>query len=194
MNKLSIVTYPDPILRHKTARLDPKEAGLKRLVEEMFEVMYAAEGVGLAANQVGLDKRLAVIDCSGGADPAARLVLINPEMVSIEGELEEEEGCLSFPKIRAKTRRGIVAKVRAQGLDGKFFEVEGEGLLGKALQHELDHLDGKVFIDRISLVQKALISGKLKELRAEYKDGKAQHAPPARPKPKAASARAKKSR
>jgi peptide deformylase len=179
MPKLSIITYPDPILRTKTAPVDPKEPGLKRLIDDMFEAMYAAEGVGLAANQVGLNKRLAVIDCSGGEDPQAKLILLNPQMLAMEGEVEEEEGCLSFPKIRAKTRRGIFARVRAQGLDGKFFEVEGEGLLGKALQHELDHLDGKVFVDRISLAQKALISGKLKELRAEAKEEKG------RPKAKA---------
>lgn len=173
MSKLSIVKYPDAMLRTKTARVDPKEAGLKRLVEDMFDLMYAAEGVGLAANQVGLDKRLAVIDCSAGEDPSARIVLLNPEMLDIQGELEEEEGCLSFPKIRAKTRRGIFARVRAQGLDGKTFEVEGDGLLGKALQHELDHLDGKMFIDRISLAQKALINGKLKELRASAKESQA---------------------
>jgi peptide deformylase len=169
MNKLTIIHYPDPILRVNTKPVDPKEPGLKQLVEAMFEVMYAAEGVGLAANQVGLDKRVAVIDCSAGEDPKERLILINPELLSTEGEIEEEEGCLSFPKIRAKTKRGHFARVRAQGLDGKFFEVEGGGLLGKALQHELDHLNGKVFIDRISLAQKALISGKLKDLKADAK-------------------------
>lgn len=174
MNKLTIVTYPDPILRVKTAHVDPKEPGLQDLADAMFEAMYAAEGVGLAANQVGLDKRLCVIDCSAGEDPSQRLILINPEILAMEGEVEEEEGCLSFPKIRAKTRRGIYAHVRAQGLDGKLFEIKGEGLLGKALQHEIDHLDGKVFVDRISLVQKALISGKLKELRSEAKEGKAK--------------------
>ena len=177
MPKLTIVKYPDPILRTKTAPVDPKEAGLKQLVEDMFQAMYAAEGVGLAANQVGLNKRVVVIDCSAGEEPTERLILINPVMLETEGEVEEEEGCLSFPKIRAKARRGSYAKVRAQGLDGKSFEVEGEGLLGKALQHELDHLDGKVFIDQISLAQKALISGKLKELKAEYKELQATQAP-----------------
>jgi peptide deformylase len=170
MAKLTIVKYPDPILRVKTAPVDPQEPGLKQLAEDMFEAMYAAEGVGLAANQVGHNKRLVVIDCSAGEDATQKLVLINPEMLAMEGEVEEEEGCLSFPKIRAKAKRGIFAKVRAQGLDGKFFEVEGEGLLGKALQHEIDHLNGKVFIDRLSLAQKALISGRLKELRAEAKE------------------------
>src|SRR5260221_587918 len=109
MNKLKIVKYPDPILRVKCAPVDPREPGLKQLLEGMFETMYAAEGVGLAANQVGLDKRLAVIDCSGGEDPAQRLVLLNAEMLSTEGDIEEEEGCLSFPAIRAKTHRGSFA-------------------------------------------------------------------------------------
>jgi peptide deformylase len=174
MKKLTIVKYPDPILRVKTSAVLPGEPGLKDLVESMFQVMYAAEGVGLAANQVGLNKRLAVIDCSGGEDEEQRLVLLNPEMLASEGELEEEEGCLSLPGIRAKAKRAIYARVRAQGLDGKFFEVEGEGLLGKALQHELDHLDGKIFIDRISFSQKALISGKLKELKAGAREGGAK--------------------
>lgn len=167
MAPLKIVKYPDPILRKKTSPVDPADKSLKALCEAMFEVMYAAEGVGLAANQVGLDKRLVVIDCSGGEDPEARLILLNPQMLETSGSVEEEEGCLSFPMIRAKAKRSSFARVRAQNLAGKTFEVEGDGLLGKALQHELDHLDGKLFIDRIGLAQKALISGKLKALKAE---------------------------
>src|SRR5687767_341919 len=166
MAVLRIVKYPDPILRAKTRPVDPKDPELKSLVADMFETMYAAEGVGLAANQIGLDKRVAVIDDSGGEDKSRQLILINPELVETRGEVEEDEGCLSFPKIRAKARRGTYAKVKALGLNGKAFTVEGEGLLGKALQHELDHLDGKLFIDRVGLAEKALISGKLKELKA----------------------------
>jgi peptide deformylase len=169
MAKLEIIKYPDPILRKKTDPVDLHEPGLAQFVEDMFEAMYAAEGVGLAANQVGFNRRVVVIDTSSGEDPKARLVLINPVLLTAIGHVEEEEGCLSFPKIRAITSRGSSAKVRAQNLNGEFFEIESDGLLGKALQHELDHLDGKVFVDRISLAQKALISGRLKELKAEYK-------------------------
>jgi peptide deformylase len=169
MAQLKIVKYPNPILRKKTSPVDCADTSLKALAEAMFEVMYAAEGVGLAANQVGLDKRLAVIDCSAGEDPKARLILLNPQLLSMSGSVEEEEGCLSFPQIRARATRATHARVRAQDLNGKFFEIEGDGLLGKALQHELDHLDGKLFIDRIGLAQKALISGKLKALKADAK-------------------------
>jgi peptide deformylase len=172
MQQLSIVRYPDPILRKKTTPVDPKDPGLPALVEAMFQAMYRAEGVGLAGNQVGLDKRLAVIDCSGGEDPSQRLVLVNPELIEMKGDLEEEEGCLSFPGVRAKARRAQWARVRAQNLEGETFEIASDGLLGKALQHEVDHLDGKVFIDKISLAQKVLIAGKLKDLKAEAKDAK----------------------
>jgi peptide deformylase len=169
MSKLKIVKYPNPILRKKASPVDPKDKTLPKLVEGMFEAMYEAEGVGLAANQVGLDKQVVVIDCSGGEDPAQRLVLLNPVILEQRGQVEEEEGCLSFPQVRAKAARSVYAKVRATGLDGKVFEVEGDALLGKALQHELDHLQGKLFIDRIGLAQKALISGKLKELKSQEK-------------------------
>ncbi len=166
---LKIVKYPDPILRKKTALVDLNDKSLPKVVANMFETMYAAEGVGLAANQVGLDLRLAVIDCSGGEDPKERLILVNPQMLETRGEVTEEEGCLSFPGIRAKAGRAEFARVEAFNLKGTLIHVEGDGLLGKALQHELDHLDGRLFIDRIGLAQKAMISGKIKELKAEAK-------------------------
>ena len=169
MAQLKIIKYPNPILRRKTSLVDCADKSLGALAEAMFELMYEAEGVGLAANQVGLDKRLAVIDCSAGEDPKARLVLLNPQMLELSGMVEEEEGCLSFPQIRARAARAVYARVRAQDLNGRIFDVEGDGLLGKALQHELDHLDGKLFIDRIGLAQKALISGKLKALKSAAK-------------------------
>lgn len=170
MAKLQIVSFPDPVLRRRTSPVPLDEPGLAALVGEMFEAMYDAEGVGLAANQVGLGKRLAVIDCSAGRDEREKLVLINPELLWIDGEAEEQEGCLSLPGLRAKPKRGARARVKAWGLDGKPFEVEGEGLLGKALQHELDHLDGKLFIDRLSLAQQALVSGQLKAFKQRAKD------------------------
>ncbi len=170
MSLLRIVKYPDPILRQKTSLVDPAEPGLADLIANMFETMYAARGVGLAANQVGLAKRLAVIDCSSGDEPSQRLILINPRIVETRDEIEEEEGCLSFPGLRGTTRRFLWARVQAVGLDGKSFEVAGDDLLGKALQHELDHLDGRLFIDRLGLTQKALLSGKLKAMREDARE------------------------
>jgi peptide deformylase len=165
---LPIRRYPDPVLRQKAQPVDPKDPQLPALVADLFDSMYAAEGVGLAANQVGLPVRVAVIDTSAGQDPQARLVLINPEILATSGELlEEDEGCLSFPGLRAKARRSERATVRAQGLDGQPFELEAVGLLGKALQHEVDHLNGHLFIDHLPLGQQALISGKLKQMKRE---------------------------
>ncbi len=167
MAKLPLSLYPDPVLRRKSRVVDPARPSLRALVDDLFETMYDADGVGLAANQVGLDIRVAVIDDSGGEDPMRRLVLINPKLVGEEGEIEEEEGCLSFPGLRAKTRRAARARVQAVGLDGTAFEVESGGLLGKALQHEVGHLDGRLFIDYLPQGQKALLAGRLKQMRNE---------------------------
>lgn len=167
MPRLSLRHYPDPVLRQRAEPVDLKDPALPGLVQDLFEAMYAAEGVGLAANQVGLRKRVAVIDTSGGQDPAARLVLINPELLGVQGEVEEDEGCLSFPGMRAKARRGERARVRAFGLDGQPFELEAGGLLGKALQHEVDHLNGRLFIDHLPLAQRALVEGRLKQMKKD---------------------------
>jgi peptide deformylase len=145
--------------------VDPKDPRLPALVADLFETMAAADGVGLAANQVGLSIRVAVIDTSAGTDPAARLVLINPEIVSHHGEVEEDEGCLSLPGLRARAKRAERVKVKAFGLDGCPFELEAGGLLGKALQHEIDHLNGRLFIDHLSLAQRALVEGRLKQMK-----------------------------
>ncbi|MGH7442712.1 MAG: peptide deformylase [bacterium] len=164
---LPILLYPDPALRRKTRVVDPLHPSLAAVVDDLFETMYAADGVGLAANQVGLDIRLTVIDDSAGEDPRRRLVLINPKIVDESGDIEEDEGCLSFPGMRAKARRAVSARVQAVGLDGVAFEVESDGLLGKALQHEVGHLDGRLFIDYLSLGQKALLAGRLKQMKKE---------------------------
>jgi peptide deformylase len=168
MALLTIRQFPDPVLRQKAKDLDPLDPSLPALVADMFETMYHAEGVGLAANQVGLAVRLAVIDCSGGEDPKAKLVLINPVVIEIKGDLEEEEGCLSFVGMRGKARRGEHCRVRAFGLDGKAFEVESGGLLGKALQHETDHLNGRLFIDHLSMAARAAMDGKLKQMKKDF--------------------------
>jgi peptide deformylase len=161
--------YPDPILRQKAKNVDPKDARLPGIVRDMFETMYRESGVGLAANQVGLDLNLTVIDCSGGNDVNAKLVLINPVVLATEGTVEEDEGCLSFPGLRAIARRGERCRVRAFGLDGNVFEVEAGGLLGKALQHETDHLSGKLFIDHLTLASRASVEGKLKQMKKDFK-------------------------
>jgi peptide deformylase len=163
-----IVKYPDPILAKRGAPVTVFDENLKTLVEEMFESMYAAQGIGLAAPQIGFSQRLTVIDISFKKDPEAKIVLINPEIVEREGTQFEEEGCLSLPEIRDKVKRAARVKVRAQDVDGKWFEMEGEELLARAFQHEIDHLDGVLFIDRLSRLKRDLIKRKIKKLQ---KDG-----------------------
>jgi peptide deformylase len=172
---LPIRTLGDPVLGKKTQLVDPLDPSLKALVDDMFETMIVARGVGLAAPQVGLSLRLAVINVTGGEDRSADLVLINPQILELTGEVEEEEGCLSVPEpdehetpLRGKARRAVFCRARAQALDGSWFEVAGDGTLGKALQHEIDHLEGRLFIERLTFTSKALLSGKLKALRREY--------------------------
>ena len=131
----------------------------------MFDSMYAAQGIGLAAPQIGISKQLTVIDVSFNEKPEDKLVLINPVIVSSEGSLHEEEGCLSLPEINEKVRRAARVRVRAQNAKGEFFEVEGEDLLSRALQHEIDHLHGVLFIDRLSRLKRDLILRRIKKLQ-----------------------------
>ena len=158
--------YPDPVLRQKTGRVDTLDAALERLINDMVETMHAAPGVGLAANQVGVPLQVAVIDLSAREEKGQRhplLVLINPEMLSLEGSITEEEGCLSLPEYTEMVKRASKVKVRAQDHAGKFFEVEAEGLLAKALQHEIDHLNGLLFVDRLSPLKKDLFKRRFKK-------------------------------
>ncbi len=159
-----IVKYPDPVLAKRGAPVTVFDDKLKTLVEEMFESMYAAQGIGLAAPQIGLSQRLTVIDVSFKKNPEEKIVLINPEIIEREGEQYEEEGCLSLPEIRDKVKRAAKVKVRAQNTDGEWFEIEGEELLSRAFQHEIDHLDGVLFIDRLSRLKKDLTVRKIKKL------------------------------
>jgi peptide deformylase len=152
-----IRTYPDPVLRRKTGRIETLDVSLERLIDDMVETMHAAPGVGLAANQVGIPLQVAVIDLSTREERGQRhplLVLINPEILFLEGSIIEEEGCLSIPEYTEKVKRAATVKVRAQDRTGKPFEMEAEGLLAKALQHEIDHLNGLLFIDRLSPLKK----------------------------------------
>jgi peptide deformylase len=131
----------------------------------MFESMYAAQGIGLAAPQINISKQITVIDVSFKERPEDKLALINPEIVEAEGSQVEEEGCLSLPDIREKVRRAAWVKVRAQNVKGEFFEVEGEELLARALQHEIDHLHGVLFIDHLSRLKRDLVKRRIKKLQ-----------------------------
>ncbi len=165
---MKIVKYGDPVLEVKCDAVAPEEFGkpeLKSFVANMFETMYAARGVGLAAPQVGVNKRLTVIDPSAGDDPTQQIVLINPEIVSKDGKLFEEEGCLSIPGFREPVERAKKTRVRAQDADGKWFEIDGEDLLSRAIQHEYDHLDGVLFIHRLSPLKRDLIRRKIRKLQ-----------------------------
>jgi peptide deformylase len=160
-----VVKYPDPVLAKPGAPITVFDAGLKQLVAEMFESMYAAQGIGLAAPQIGLSQRLTVIDVSFKKEPKDKLVLINPEVVETRGKQTEEEGCLSLPDIREKVHRAAWVKVKAQNEHGEWFEVEGEELLARALLHEIDHLNGVLFIDRISRLKRELVLRKIRKLQ-----------------------------
>lgn len=165
-----IKKYPDPVLRAKTKRVEKIDEQVQRLIEDMAETMYAAPGVGLAANQVGVPLQLAVIDINVGEEGQKKhqlVVLINPEMVSMEGAIVSEEGCLSVPDVTEKVKRAARVKVRAQDRTGKHFELEADGLMAKALQHEIDHLNGIVFIDRLSALKRNIFRRKLKKALAE---------------------------
>lgn len=137
---------------------------LKKLVEDMFESMYAAKGVGLAAPQIGIAKHLAVIDVSFKEDPSAKLVLANPKIIHSEGRQRGTEGCLSLPEFREDVTRGRKVTVRAQDVNGEWFEKTGEDLLARAFLHETDHLNGKLYISHISSLKRDLIKRKIRKL------------------------------
>jgi len=165
---LKIVKYPEPVLSQPGEPVTEFNAELRKLVADMFETTYASQGVGLAAPQVGVSKRLAVIDLSMGKDPKDKLVLINPEIIFTDGRLYEEEGCLSFPEIREKVVRHAKVRVRAQDEKGKWFEMEGDDLLARCFQHEIDHTDGMLFIFRMSALKRDLT---LRKIRKMQRDG-----------------------
>ena len=167
-----IVKYPEPVLETPAADVTEFNAELEKLVADMFESMYEAHGVGLAAPQIGVSKRIAVIDCSQDEDDEAKktekIVIINPEVVYREGRVTQEEGCLSLPDIREKVTRARKVRVRYQDVRGKWQEAEGENLYARAFQHEIDHLNGILFIQHVSSLKRDLIKRKIKKL---IKDG-----------------------
>jgi peptide deformylase len=163
----SIIKYGDPILEKPTAAITEFGPELEELTEDMFASMYAAQGVGLAAPQIGKNLRLTVVDVTGGKNPEGKIVLINPEIIHAEGEKREEEGCLSLPGFRGYVVRPQFVTVKAQNAKGEPFEIRGEDLLARAFCHEIDHLNGILFIQHLSMLKRDLIRRKIKKLRKQ---------------------------
>jgi peptide deformylase len=160
-----ITKYGAEVLEKPTAPVKKFDDDLQKLCADMFESMYASQGVGLAAPQIGLGMNLAVIDVSVGKNPEAKIVLANPEIIHLEGEQREEEGCLSLPGFRGSVLRPQYVSIRAQDAAGKTFEMRGEGLLARAFSHEIEHLRGILFIQHLSLLKRDLIKRKIRKLR-----------------------------
>jgi len=165
MALLTILHHPDPRLRQKARPVERFDAELQRLVDDMFETMYAAPGVGLAATQVGVALRIAVMDCSREEGVREPLVMINPEILEASDPEEVDEGCLSVPGVSDTLKRNRRVKARALDRKGKAYEVEAEGLLAQCIQHEIDHLDGKLYIDRLSSLKRDRLLKRMREER-----------------------------
>ena len=175
MTHLEILIFPDPRLRNKAQPIDVVDDDIRQLADDMLEIMYAAPGIGLAATQVNVAKRLIVIDVS--EEKTQPLVFINPRLRDIEGEETTEEGCLSVPGIYETIKRGARVTVEALNRDGQAFEITAEGLLAVCIQHEIDHLEGKLFVDYLSELKRSRIRKKLEKLQR----GEAAEAAPPRP-------------
>lgn len=159
-----IVKYGNPVLEKPAAPVTEFNEDLKALVSDMFESMYEAKGVGLAAPQIGISKRLAVIDVSFKENPREKLVLANPEIIHTEGKQTQSEGCLSIPDFRENVTRANIVTIRAQDINGKWYEKTGEELLARAFLHETDHLNGKLYISHLSALKRDLIKRKIRKL------------------------------
>jgi peptide deformylase len=159
-----IVKFGDPVLEKPSEPVTVFDEDLQKLIDDMFESMYAAHGVGLAAPQIGIGRRIAVIDVTFKEDPNAKIVLINPEIIHTEGRHTQTEGCLSIPDFRENVTRPSKVTVRAQDVHGNVFEKSGEELLARALLHETDHLIGKLYISHLSALKRDLMKRKIKKL------------------------------
>jgi peptide deformylase len=160
-----IVRFGNPVLEREAetvTEFDTPE--LHKFIDDMFESMYAAKGVGLAAPQIGAARKIAVIDTSVGEKPEEKLVLINPKILKLEGKQTGEEGCLSIPGFREQVSRAKRATIRAQDIKGQWYEKTGEDLLARAFQHEIDHLNGRLYIKHISALKRDLIKRKVRKL------------------------------
>ena len=161
-----IVKFGDPVLEREAEEVTEFDTpDLHKFLDDMFESMYAHKGVGLAAPQIGISRKIAVIDVSNGEKPEDKLVLINPTIVKVDGKQEGEEGCLSIPGFREQVRRGRNVIIRAQNARGEVFEQTGEDLLARAFLHETDHLNGKLYITHISALKRDLMKRKIKKLQ-----------------------------
>ena len=159
-----IVKYGNPVLEKPAEKITIFDAELEKLIEDMFESMYEAHGVGLAAPQIGISRRIAVIDVTFKEDPQAKLVLINPEIVHSEGKHTQSEGCLSIPDFRENVTRPNKVTVRAQDIHGQVYEKTGEELLARAFLHETDHLNGKLYLSHLSALKRDLMKRKIRKL------------------------------
>lgn len=159
-----IVKYPDPELMKISSSVHDFGEDLHTLVNDMFETLYAAPGIGLAAPQVGVSQRVVVLDLTAGEEDGNQIVLVNPEILEEEGLQNEEEGCLSLPDLQAVVERPARVRVSARNLEGESFEIEGEGLLARALSHEIDHLKGILYIEKLPFIRRDLMKRKIKKL------------------------------
>jgi peptide deformylase len=161
-----IVKFGDPVLENEAANVTEFDTPeLHKFLEDMFESMYAAKGVGLAAPQIGVGRKIAVIDCSNGENPEEKIVIINPSIVRMEGKQVGEEGCLSIPGFREQVRRAKRVTVKAQNARGEEFEMTGEDLLARAFLHETEHLYGRLYITHISALKRDLMKRKIKKMQ-----------------------------
>jgi peptide deformylase len=165
MARLKIVAWPAPVLTTPADPVTKFDEELKKLVDDMFETMYAAPGVGLAGTQVGIAKRLFVMDCSSGKDPSARYFMANPQIIVKEGKQDGDEGCLSIPGIYSKVQRSMRVIARGHDLNGKEYEIDGTELEARCLLHETDHCDGILYVNRISPLKRELVQRKIRKLQ-----------------------------
>jgi peptide deformylase len=163
-----IVLYPDPVLLRPTEPVERVDEDVRTLVRDMIETMYQAPGIGLAANQIGVAKRICIVDVSAGEQPDALIVLINPRVTHTEGEQVGEEGCLSFPDISLEVERPLRATIEALDLEGRPVTVDVEGLTARAVLHECEHLDGQVFLQNVSSLRRELVK---RQIRKRIKAG-----------------------
>ena len=161
-----IIYLPDERLRTMSAPSETFDEALQTLIDDMFETMYDAKGVGLAAPQIGINKRLSVVDVIG--DKTQQLVLINPEIIASSGEVEYQEGCLSVPSVYDTVKRAEKVTLRAQDRVGQWYEMKADGLLGECFQHEIDHLNGKLFVDLLSPLKRAMARKRLNKFIRQH--------------------------
>lgn len=170
---MQIITYPHPTLRHKSRPVRRVDAELRGLVAQMFELMYASRGIGLAANQVDLPLRLFVMNLEGEQGKGEELVFLNPVVSHPKGSESKEEGCLSLPEVYADVIRPKRVRIQAYGIDGREFDAEVDGLFARCVQHEVDHLDGILFIDRVNPTMLPELHPALDEFEADFESRRA---------------------